>query len=94
MAEFKGNSEIIINCGETIASLCDQYNTTINELFDSLSKINQTAWSGLSANKYVEQLSIDRDTYINFGNDLKCYGLVVKNIGVNVETIVSKWENK
>lgn len=94
MAEIKANGDAIISCGDNFLSLCNQYEAAVNKMFDSLEKINQTAWSGDAANKYVSKVSQDRSTYENFGDYLKMYGQVIKNIGVNVNTIVSKWENK
>lgn len=94
MAEIKANGDAIISCGDNFIALCDQYDSAINELFDSLMKINKTAWSGDAANKYVAKVSLDKSIYTNFGDYLRMYGSVIRNIGVNVNTIVSKWENK
>lgn len=94
MAEIKANGDSIINCADNFIALCDQYDAAIEKLFDSLTKINQTAWSGDAANKYVSKVSQDKSIYTNFGDYLRMYGLVIRNIGVNVNTIVSKWENK
>ena len=94
MADIKANGDAIITCGENFIELCDKYQATINKMFDSLAKINQNAWSGDSANLYVSRVKQDRNIYEDFGDYLKMYGLVIKNIGTNVNTIVSKWENK
>lgn len=94
MAEINADGDKIINCGDNILNLCDQYLAQINDLFDSLEKINKTAWSGDSANNYVRRLKMDRSSFVNFGDYLKMYGSVVRNVGVNVNTIISKWENK
>lgn len=94
MAEIKANGDAIISCADNILSLCDQYNAQINELFDSLTKINKDAWSGGAANTYVAKAKNERSTYTNFGDYLKMYGQVIRNVGVNVNTIISKWEDK
>ena len=94
MAEIKANGNEIITCGETIVSLCDEYLTQVNTLFDSLSKINQVAWFGGGADVYASKIRADRSTYTNFGDYLKMYGKVIKNTGVNVNNIISKWEDK
>lgn len=94
MAEIKASGDDIISCGDTIVSLCDQYITAINTLFDSFEKINQTAWLGEAANVYASRLRADRSVYTNFGDYLKLYGQVIKNTGSGVNNIVSKWEDK
>ena len=86
MAEINADGDKIINCGDNILNLCDQYLAQINDLFDSLEKINKTAWSGDSANNYVRRLKMDRSSFVNFGDYLKMYGSVVRNVGVNVNT--------
>ena len=42
MAEINADGDKIINCGDNILNLCDQYLAQINDLFDSLEKINKT----------------------------------------------------
>ena len=94
MAEIKASGDDIITCGDTIISLCDKYLTEINTLFDSLEKINQVAWLGEGANVYASRIRADRSTYTNFGDYLKMYGQVIKNVGTGVNTMISKWEDK
>ncbi len=94
MAEIKANGDEIINCGDNIMKLCDDYEAQINALFDYLVKINKTAWSGSSADTYVSKLKADRGIYSSFGDYLKMYGKVIRNTGVNVNNIISKWEGK
>lgn len=94
MAEIKANGDELINCGEGIISLTNQYMTEINNLFDSLKKINKTGWSGNSADLYVSRLPIDQKKFISFGEYLQMYGIVVKNTGENVNKMVTKWEDK
>lgn len=92
MANIKANGNQLISCGESIVNLTDQYIEQINELFDSLSKINQTGWSGNSATTYISKLAVDKKTFITFGKQLKLYGQVVKNTGTNVNRIIEKWD--
>lgn len=94
MANFKADSDVLISCGDNIVAYCDEYLKLMNDLFDSLSKLNNVAWSGPSADLYVSKLRSERSSYISFGDYLKMYGKVIKNTGVNVNTIVSKWEDK
>lgn len=94
MAEIKANDMALKICGDTVIALADEYNQAINDLFDSLEKINKGAWSGESANTYVNLLARDKKRFLNHGEYLKMYGKVIKNTGDNVERIVTKWEDK
>lgn len=94
MAEIKASSSEIIACGTEILELCKQYDEQITDLFNSFTKINQGAWSGLAANNYAMKLEADRSVYESFGDCLKYYGKTVKKIGENVEKVVNKWEDK
>ena len=94
MAEIKANGDELISCGDSIVALCDEYISQINTLFDSLSKINKTAWSGKSATGYVAKLSNDKKKFVDFGDYMKMYGRVIKNTGDNVNRIIAKWEDK
>lgn len=94
MAEIKADGTDLISCGDTIISLADEYLTTINTFFESYSKLNRTAWSGVSADKYVSKLPTDRKKFEQYGEYIKVYGKVIRNIGVNVDRIVDKWEVK
>lgn len=94
MAEIKASGSDIIACGDEILELCKQYDEQITDLFDSFTKINKSAWTGLSANNYAMQLSSDRSTFEAFGDCLKYYGNAVKKIGENVDKTINKWEDK
>ena len=94
MAEIKASGDDIIACANTILELAAQYQTEIDTLFETITKLNKTAWSGNSANAYVLKLRADKGIYTTFGEYLKYYGKVVKNVGNNVNTIISKWEDK
>lgn len=94
MAEIKADSTDLISCGETITALADEYLTAINTFFNSYSKLNKTVWSGNSADSYVSKLPADKQKLDQFGEYIKMYGKVIRNIGVNVDRIVDKWEVK
>lgn len=94
MAEIKAYGTNIINCGDTIISLAEEYLITINTFFESYSKLNKTAWSGVSADNYVSKLTLDKKKFEQYGEYIKMYGKVIRNIGVNVDRIVDKWEVK
>ena len=57
MAEIYANGDQIISSGELIYDLANDYLKQINTLFNSLSKLEQTAWSGNSASTYVAKLA-------------------------------------
>lgn len=94
MAEIKANDVKIRQCGETIIELADEYDKAINDLFDSLGKLNKGVWAGGSANSYVALLAKDKKQFLNHGEYIKIYGKVIKNTGDNVERIITKWEDK
>ena len=94
MAEIKANGDEIINCGENMITLCNDYVNQINNLFNSLSKINKSAWSGASADAYVAKVMSEQRKYIEFGNYLMMYAKVIKNTGENVNRIIAKWDDK
>lgn len=94
MAEIKANGDEIINCGESMITLCNDYLNQINSLFNSLSKLNKTAWSGGSADGYVAKIMIEQKKFIEFGDYLMMYAKVIKNTGDNVNRIISKWDDK
>ena len=94
MAEIKANDIDLINAGDTIISLVDEYISVINAFFDSYNNLNKVAWNGNSADIYVGKLLFDRQKFLSFGEHLKMYGKVIKNTGVNIERIVSKWEDR
>lgn len=94
MAEIYANGDQIISSGELIYDLANDYLKQINTLFNSLSKLEQTAWSGNSASTYVAKLATDKRRFVEFGEYLKMYGKVIKNTGTNVNRIITKWEDK
>lgn len=94
MAEIKADGNKLINCGDSIVTLCDDYIAQINTLFESLSKLNKGAWVGRSADIYVAKLIADKKKFIDFGDYLKMYGKVIKNTGDNVNRIIAKWDGK
>lgn len=94
MAEIKANDVALKQCGELIISLADEYDKAINDLFDSLEKLNKGAWAGESANTYVNLLPKDKKKFLNHGEYIRMYGKVIKNTGDNVERIIVKWEDK
>lgn len=94
MANIKANGTEIINCGDEIIRLINSYKSEINRLFEVLSKINVTAWSGSSANNYVSKLYANKLLFTSFADNLEIYGKVIKNTGENVNRIIEKWEAK
>lgn len=94
MAEIKASGDDIIACANTILELSTQYQNEIDTLFETLTKLNKTAWSGNSANSYVAKLRAEKSIYTTFGEYLKYYGKAVKSIGDSVNATISKWEEK
>lgn len=94
MAEIKANGDELISCGENMIVLSDNYLKQIDTLFNSLSKLNSTAWSGESADNYVAKVMTEKRKFIEFGNYLMMYAKVIKNTGDNVNRIIAKWDDK
>lgn len=94
MASIKANGNSIIEIGENICTLTDEYIKEINVIFEKLGKINKSVWSGHAADLYSMKVKLQKETYVNFGEYLKMYGKAIQNTGVNVNRIIDKWENK
>ena len=94
MAKVTVNANKLIECGEEIVNLSEEYNDLINNLFDKLSKIPQTCWTGESANQYVSIVSKDRNIYTGFGKGLITYGNAIKAAGNNLNYVAKKWSDK
>ncbi len=90
MANITADGNRLIECGEDIVKLCDEYNMLITELFEKLYKINNY-WSGAAASNYKQRIMADRSQYILIGNHLKNYGKVLANTGKNINYVVKKW---
>lgn len=94
MASIKADGNSIIDVGEEICNLSNEYLNEINDLFDKLSKINKSAWKGSGADVYAMKAKLEKETYVRFGEYLNMYGKIIKNTGTNVNRIIDKWENK
>lgn len=94
MAKIKADGNKLIECGDEIISLCDRYNSLVENLFFKISRIPNNAWTGDSANIFVAKALQDKKNYIIFGNYLKQYGNVIKNTGNNINYIIGKWNDK
>ena len=90
MAIITADGDKLIECGEDIIKLCDEYNMLISDLFEKLYKINNY-WSGSSADSYKQRILLDKSQYLLFGNHLKNYGKVLSNTGKNINYVVKKW---
>lgn len=94
MAEVKVSTTDIVSCGDNILALCKQYDEQINNLFESLEKLNDGAWSGTAADTYVARLRADKAEFVTFGDYLKYYGMNVKKIGESFDKLINKWEDQ
>ncbi len=94
MAKIMADGYKLIECGDEIVRLCEDYDKEIDELFNKLSKINQKAWSGNSASEYISRIRLQKSMYTTFGRDLKNYGKLIRNVGRNVNNVITKWEGR
>lgn len=84
----------LIDCGDEIVRLCEEYNNEIDDLFDKLNNINKKAWSGSSAQEYISRVKSQKSMYTSFGKDLKNYGKLIRSVGKNVNNVITKWEGR
>lgn len=78
MARVNVDTNKMRECGSNIVNLSKEYLSIVNALFTRLSKVNENGeWSGLSADKFIENVNKNKNSYISLGNQLKRYGDVL-----------------
>ncbi len=92
MATINANTSKMIDCGNDIISKATECGNLLNDIFNNLERINLTAWSGVTANKYAAQVHQQRVQYQVLVNALINYGRVMKNAGSRLENNVRKWD--
>lgn len=91
MARVKVDGNKLVECGEEIIRLTNEYNQLINDLFAKITSIQATAWTGNGASKYVARVRQEKNNYVVFGNCIRSYGSAIKNAGQNFNYIIDKW---
>lgn len=91
MATINVNTAKMIDCGNDIIKKTTECNNLLTEIFNELANLNKTSWSGSTADKYVEQVRIQRVQYKNLTNSLINYGNIIKNAGYKLENNMRKW---
>lgn len=94
MAKIIADGYKLIECGDEIVRLCEEYDREIDELFNKLNTIYKKAWSGKSMQEYVSTVRLQKPIYTSFGKDLKNYGKLIRNVGRNINNVVMKWEGR
>ena len=94
MAKIMADGYKLIECGDEIIRLCEEYDREIDELFNKLNTIYKRAWSGKSMQEYISVVRLQKPMYTTFGRDLKNYGKLIRNVGRNVNNVVTKWEGR
>lgn len=84
MARVNADTNKMRECGSNIVNLSNEYLSIINTLFTRLSKVNQNGeWSGFSADRFIENVNKNKNSYISLGNELKKYGdVLIQNANV------------
>ncbi len=78
MARVNVDTNKMRECGSNIVNLSKEYLSIVNALFTRLSKVNENGeWSGVSADKFIENVNKNKNSYISLGNQLKRYGDVL-----------------
>lgn len=88
MAIIKADANKLIEAGEEIAKLTNEYNELIDELYDKLFMINKTCWSSQKADTYVTMLKNDKLKNKMISNCLVSYSNVLKNSGNQINSII------
>ena len=94
MAKIMADGYKLIECGDEIIRLCEEYDREIDELFNKLNTIYKRAWSGKSMQEYISVVRLQKPMYTTFGRDLKNYGKLIRNVGRNVNNVITKWEGR
>lgn len=92
MAILKADGDRLIDIGNDIISLSNEFDGIIEDLFSKICNIPNVAWSGNSAARYVNMAKVDKFQYKSLANQLKSYGQIYKNTGEQINSKVNKWE--
>ena len=89
MARVNVDTNKMRECGSNIVNLSKEYLSIVNALFTRLSKVNENGeWSGLSADKFIENVNKNKNSYISLGNQLKRYGDVLIQSANNTDSLL------
>lgn len=92
MATIDVNTTKLIDCGNDIIKKATQCSILLNELFNELGNINKTAWIGVTADRYANQVRVQKVQYQRLTNALINYGKAIKNAGDKLENNLRKWD--
>lgn len=93
MATLRANGDRLIDIGNDIISLANEYERIIDDLFSKIENLPNSGWSGNSAISYANRARIDKFQYKGLSNSLKTYGSVYKNTGNAINSKINKWES-
>lgn len=85
-----GDSENIIEIAKDIINSANEYNIEINNLFKKLTSISTETkeWIGTKANRYNQIVSLDKQQYLDFYENLKSFSNELINIANNIDNCV------
>ena len=88
------NTEELINKGENIMNLYEEYDIIIDKLFTELQTLNEVAWKGDASKAYTDRVLFDKAQYKVFANNINIYGKVLKQTGDFYNNFIKKWNFK
>ncbi len=92
MATINADTSKMIDCGNDIIRKATQCGDVLNNVFNRLENIDKTAWSGVTAQRYAQQVHNQRGQYQSLVNALINYGKVIKNAGDRLENNIRKYD--
>ena len=94
MASIKFNDSDLVAYGDELVNLWKEYALKIDKFFTMLETINNTGWTGQSADIYSRQAKNNRKKYEDFGKNMMQYAVEIQNAGKLLSATEKKWEAK
>lgn len=92
MAIKKINTEKIREISDDVIVQSNQFEILINKLFKRFSEVpyNTKEWIGDKSELYFKTISLDKSEYINFANEIRNFGKVLKDNCNDIEETIEK----
>lgn len=92
MNDINIDTSLLDECGRDIVSLSGEINTVIEDIFTSFETIskNDSAWVGVSADKFIENSKQDKINYVEFNNGIRDMGKQLIDYAQTVNNFITK----